>query len=439
MKPSPIYILCFTLQAAAATCSTESANHTSFQTDWRSCGDDASPNLECGKMKVPLDWSQPGGQQITLGLARLKAANNSTRIGSLIYNPGGPGGAATDFCRYQAQGIPVFGNALTTHFDIVCPDPRGIGTSSPVSCHPDLWNQRQTLFPKDSASFEKMVEHNPAFGQSCLDMTGDLVRHVDTTSVARDMEAIRVALGDGRLNWLGISYGTQIGAQYAELFPDNIRTMALDGNVDHSAPEIYTTAGEIETYEDVLTRFFDWCSQTPACALHGQDVAQIFDELVQRADANPIPAPGCLPTSSSTFAGTCFPNVTGEDIRFNVQASSKLTYKNDIPISVGWEYLGQVLKETLDGNATQLSSTIALNGNSTLWQGLAVGCLDWNHGTTTFEENMNRRNLANATAPHTQVHWLARPGEESPACPQSDRYEACPSDPDGQRGRTNQE
>ncbi len=100
-----------------------------------------------------------------------------------------------------------------------------------------------------------MVEHNKALGQSCLDRTGELLGHVDTVSVARDLEALRIALGDAKLNWLGISYGTMIGAQYAELFPENIRAMVLDGIVDHSASEIYATAGESVSYEDELNRF----------------------------------------------------------------------------------------------------------------------------------------------------------------------------------------
>ncbi|KAI1385698.1 Alpha/Beta hydrolase protein [Hypoxylon trugodes] len=386
-------ILYLTHQVAAAY-PTAPGNSTSFKIDWKSCGDDVPSGADCGQIEVPLDWSQPQGQQITLGIMRIKATNASTRLGSLIYNPGGPGGAATAFCGYQLQGKPIFGEALTSHFDIICPDPRGIGTSSPISCDPDLWNQRQTLFPEDSASFQQMIEHNRAFGQSCLDRSGDIVKHVDTISVARDMEAIRIALNDGKLNWLGISYGTMIGAQYAELFPENIRVMALDGNVDHSAPEIYTTMGEALTYEDELNRFFNWCTKNETCALHGQDVARLYDELVQQADSTPIPAPGCEPR-------VCFPNVTDEDIRFNIQGKGLLTYKKDIPIALGWGRLGARLNEAINGNATFLSSSMAESENSAIWQGLAVGCLDWNHDTATFEDYMYRRYLANATTPRT--------------------------------------
>jgi pimeloyl-ACP methyl ester carboxylesterase len=237
----------FEVACAAPTAPTPAGNE--FKIHWSSCSPNMPSNLDCGQLQVPLDWSQPSGKQIMLGMKRVKA-NSTTRIGNLIFNPGGPGGVATEFCQYQAAGFEVFSKESSAHFDIICPDPRGIGTSTPVLCDPDLWNQRQSVFPKDVKDFEEMVKINKAFGKSCLDRTGDLLRHVDTTSVVRDLEAIRIALNDGKLNWLGESYGTQIGAQYAELFPENIRAMVLDGNVDHSAPEIYALTAESSTYEN---------------------------------------------------------------------------------------------------------------------------------------------------------------------------------------------
>lgn len=389
----------FEVACAAPTAPTPAGNE--FKIHWSSCSPNMPSNLDCGQLQVPLDWSQPSGKQIMLGMKRVKA-NSTTRIGNLIFNPGGPGGVATEFCQYQAAGFEVFSKESSAHFDIICPDPRGIGTSTPVLCDPDLWNQRQSVFPKDVKDFEEMVEINKAFGKSCLDRTGDLLRHVDTTSVARDLEAIRIALNDGKLNWLGESYGTQIGAQYAELFPENIRAMVLDGNVDHSAPEIYALTAESSTYENELDRFFDWCSKNTMCALHGQkDLPHIFDNLVAEADKNPIPAPGCLATATGSLAGTCFPNVTGEDIRFNVEANGLLTYKNDISIAYGWEKLGMALNQSLEGNATLLSSSLATGENSAVWQGLAVGCIDWYHNATTFAQIKEKELVTEATSPRT--------------------------------------
>ena len=379
-----------------------SDNAPPFHIQWSKCDPAALPNLECGQVEVPLDWSNPHGPQITLGIMRIPATDPKTRIGSLMFNPGGPGGAATEFCEAQAKGTHVFREALTSHFDIVCPDPRGIGTSSPISCSADLWNRPQSVYPTDQTSYEKMVQANKAFGESCLELSGDIVKHVDTTSVARDIEAVRLGLKDGKLNWLGISYGTQIGQQYAELYPENIRTMALDGNVDHSGSESDTLFVESSTYENVLNLFFDWCNGNETCALHGQDVAGAFDDLVAKADKAPIPAPGCLATADGRTAGTCYPDVTGEDIRFNVQANGLLTYKNDNVVGYGWEKLGMVLNESIHGNATGLSSPLASNNNASAWQGQAVGCLDWVHSTTSFADNEYKQYMTRALAPHTK-------------------------------------
>ena len=212
MRQSPSLALLWAFSTAAFASPTKPAasNNHSFQIQWANCPGEMPSNLDCGQFQVPLDWSKPNGAQITLGMTRVNATDNSARIGSLVFNPGGPGGIATQFCQYQAMGVQIFSEATNKHFDIICPDPRGIGTSSPIRCDPDLWNQRQSLFPKDNASFEEMVQHNRAFGESCLNLTGDLFKHVDTTSVAKDIEAIRRALNDGKLNWLGESYGTQI-------------------------------------------------------------------------------------------------------------------------------------------------------------------------------------------------------------------------------------
>ncbi|KIW86891.1 uncharacterized protein Z519_12512 [Cladophialophora bantiana CBS 173.52] len=226
-----------------------------------------------------------------------------------------------------------------------------------------------------------MVKHNNAFGQSCLDLSGDFFKHVDTTSVAKNMEAIRVALNDGNLNWLGGSYGTQIGAQYAELYPNNIRAMVLDGDVGHSPSDVYLHAAESSTYEN-----------SP------------WSLLRLGRDKTPISAPGCLTTADISSAGTCFANVTGEDIRFNVQGNSYLTFKNGTSFSpCGWLKLGIALNDTFNGHATPLSSAMAnREKNSTVWPGLAVACLDWNHNTATFAQNKYKQQLESAIAPHTK-------------------------------------
>lgn len=181
---------------------------------WHNCTAADPPLLDCGELQVPLDWGDPSGKKITLGMVRAQAADASKRLGNLIFNPGGPGSAASQFVE-EAAG--VFTAGVLEHFDIIGLDPRGVGLSSRIQCDPDIFNERVSVFPSDQASFTKMVKKQRALGESCLSLTGPLLGHIDSVSVARDVEAVREALGDEKLNFLGLSYGSLLGATYAEL------------------------------------------------------------------------------------------------------------------------------------------------------------------------------------------------------------------------------
>lgn len=247
-------------------------------------------------------------------------------------------------------------------------------------------------FPQTEADFDKLVQHNKAVGESCLKLSGNIVKHVDTTSVARDFEAIRQALGDDKLNFLAFSYGTQIAAQYAELFPQNIGRFVLDGNVDHSGSETYTLVTEVATYESEFDRFAEWCGSSKDCALQGKDVAALFDKLVKRADTTPIPAPDCDGT-------VCREDVNGEELRFNAQGYLILK-----PYS--WPILGLALAQALEGNATILSTPLPVAdqaaANSALFGERAVGCLDWLHSSHSVSDILYKQQLTASIAPHTQ-------------------------------------
>ena len=143
--------------------------------------------------------------------------------------------------------------------DIVGLDPRGLGTSTPIKCDIDLWNERISYFPKTEVEYKKLVQHNTALGESCLKLSGDIVRHCDTTSVVRDFEAVRQAIGSANFNLLSFSYGTQIASQYAELFPHNVGRIVMDSNLDHSESEVSTLVTEVRAYETELDRFARWC------------------------------------------------------------------------------------------------------------------------------------------------------------------------------------
>lgn len=185
-----------------------------------------------------------------------------------------------------------------------------------------------------------------------------------------DFEAIRLALGNQPINFLGISYGTQVGAQYAQIFPNNIRTLALDAVDKHSGEEASAVLRESSAYDLSLTRFFEWASTNTASALKGQNVAKLWTKLIAEADKSPIPAPSCDGT-----ANTCYKNVTGEDILFNAQNLLTIpTASNPGADLLGdWGQLAQAIQLALQGNASALSTTF---GDQQNYVATVVTCLD---------------------------------------------------------------
>ncbi|CRG86140.1 hypothetical protein PISL3812_03143 [Talaromyces islandicus] len=367
-----------------------------YSIKWTNCSSTAAPRLECGSLDVPIDWKHPNGPQTTIGFQRLKASNATARVGPLFFNPGGPGGIASEFINATAHGEPILGENINEYFDLIGPDPRGIGTSTPIRCDPDIWNERVSAFPTTESGWQELLAYNKALGNSCRNMTGPLFEHVDTFSVAKDFEALRVALGGEKLNFLGLSYGTQLGATYAELYPHNIRAMVLDGNMDHSQSETSTLVGESNTYETVLHRFAEWCTKNSTCALYERDVLQIFDDLVATAAKSPIPAPACQ------VSGACRSNVTAEEILLNVQNYLLFEEANAAFGLPGWNDLGVALNDSLHGNASTLSTSLAFGETDPNFPGRAVSCLDWTHNTKSLSELLYKVQLGKAISLHTQ-------------------------------------
>jgi len=349
---------------------------------WAPCPYPGAPAaLQCASVVVPVDYAHPSGATTKVVVNRLPAQGGGRRIGSLVFNPGGPGGSGTEIVYGESVGAGFFSEGVRQHFDLIGLDPRGVGLSDPVRCDPAIFNDRVTLFPTDAAGYRRLVAHNRAFGESCRRLTGPLFGHVDTLSAARDLEVLRQALGEGPLNYLGLSYGTQLGSTYASLYPHRIRVMALDGALPHSLPATTLFADEENAYATELQRFAGWCARTTTCALHGRPVLPLFDRLVARADRDPIAAPGCA------TAG-CRPQVTGEDIRLNTQG--KLLFRSPIPFVApgGWNDLAVALRDAAAGDATALSSPLASSPDDPAMNagGLAVECLDWPDPAHSFAD-----------------------------------------------------
>ncbi|GAA4080959.1 alpha/beta fold hydrolase [Streptomyces shaanxiensis] len=255
--------------------------------DWKPCPQDAT--AQCGTLRLPVDRARPSGETFDMAVARRKATDPDRRVGVLLVNPGGPGASGVAFAVDQAKSH--FSADIQERFDIVGFDPRGVGRSHPVKCSTELLGQQPSVHPRNQAEFDRLAEFNRALREDCRRHTGPLFDHADTLSVVRDMDALRGALGEEKINYFGHSYGTLIGEQYAEEYGDRIRTMALTANIDHSLGAREFLVSSAAAAEDSFHQFVKWCDRTSSCALHGRDVTAVWDRLLARADRGEIRDP----------------------------------------------------------------------------------------------------------------------------------------------------
>ena len=366
-------------QAAA----TAAARAPSFSVDWAPCPN--APTKQCGTMQVPVDWSKPHAEQITVAVARRPADDPAGRIGTLFFNAGGPGDGEV---KYVVDDDSYFSPTLRARFDIIGVDPRATGGSGHVQCDVPILTPADTLFPHSEPEFQALLRHNRAVGLSCLQRTGSLMAHTDTVSVARDHEAARVALGVDQVSWLGISYGSQLAANYAELFPRRTRAMVLDSALEHSMPEGQQVADEMMAAEDSFNRFADWCDTAPECALRGQDVAAVYDRLVAGADQHPIPVDGALRP------------VTGEDIRMRTINFLAFKEPGRGGPDASWAGLSQGLALALDGNAAYFALPPVEYTQDELAMRLAIGCMEYVPQVHTWADMQQRIQMGRQLAPH---------------------------------------
>ncbi len=202
--------------------------------DWAACDDQPTlgVDLECATLEVPLDHGDPDGDTIDIALARVPANGDpDDRIGSLVFNPGGPGGSGIEFV---SSAVAVMPTEITEVFDIVGFDPRGVGASSAVVCDIEVDDNIALLEPGDDAGWQALLDDANGLADDCPAESLALAAYVGTNNAARDLDLIRAALGDDQLSYVGFSYGTRLGATYAELFPADVRALVLDGGVKPS-------------------------------------------------------------------------------------------------------------------------------------------------------------------------------------------------------------
>ncbi|MEC3981610.1 alpha/beta hydrolase [Amycolatopsis sp. H20-H5] len=347
--------------------------------DWQPCPGVAG--VDCGSVTVPIDWSNPGQGTIHVALARRKATDPAARIGSILMDPGGPGGSGTKAVKAGWTLSPE----VTRRFDTVGFDPRGVGDSNPVQCGKAESDAQYPELPRNTEDFRRLTEHNRLLGESCARLTGPLAGFVDTKSVVRDMDAIRAALGERRLTYYGVSYGTLMGQQYAETFPGHVRAMALDSNMDHSvANTAEFLRSQSEAVQETFDQFVAWCDRTPSCALHGQDVRAVLAEVYARADRGELTDP------------SSHRNITP------LELLHKITRDFYGP---AWTNVANGLASLRDPAAARAASAPAEDTVPSAF--LSVFCADWRVPVHSFAELDGYRRAQQSVAPDMKLSQLA--------------------------------
>lgn len=280
------------------------ARYTDQSIVWNSCGQ----GMQCADVYAPLDWDDPQGESITVFLTKHEATGE--KLGTLFVNPGGPGSGGANFVAESldyAVGAP-----LREHFDVVGWDPRGTGSSDSVRCFDDA-ELDEYLFgdPRDFSALERgsdawiaaAREDARAFGDACAAGTGPLLGTVDTVSTARDLDLLRHLLGDETLNYLGYSYGTFIGALYAELFPQRVGKLVLDGVLPPDVSMHEVVREQSKGFEASLRAYVADCLTRESCPFEGSVDTAMRDigSLIEQVDATPLHGPDGRWISSSTF------------------------------------------------------------------------------------------------------------------------------------------
>ncbi|MGW5866305.1 alpha/beta hydrolase [Streptomyces sp. NPDC055239] len=259
--------------------------------NWRECG---VPGFECSTMKAPLDYAKPDGKAIKLAVSRKKATGPGKRLGSLLVNPGGPGGSAIGYLQtYAALGYP---EKVRAQYDMAAVDPRGVARSEPVTCldgkQMDAYTQTD-ITPDDQRETTELSDSFKKFAAGCEKHSAEVLPHVSTVEAARDMDILRAALGDEKLTYVGASYGTFLGATYAGLYPDRVGRLVLDGAMDPSLPARRMNRDQTEGFETAFQSFAKDCVGRAECPLGteseadaGKRLKSLFDDL----DRTPIAA-----------------------------------------------------------------------------------------------------------------------------------------------------
>jgi pimeloyl-ACP methyl ester carboxylesterase len=331
-------------------------------------------DYECATVEVPLDYGDPGGAKLSIAVLRAPAKDPTARLGAVVVNPGGPGQA---FVERLATTYPVLSaafSAATTRFDVVTFDWRGVGRSAPIACSDDALFERlrsTDLTLETPGSVQAATELRTAFLSGCLAKADSrLLGSMNTENAARDLDRIREALGEEKLNYLGFSYGTWLGATYATLFPDRVRAFALDSATVLARDLEGDIAEQAASYELGFSRFFEACARDATCALRGAGAAasdpaavgKRLDALVDKAKAG-----GGLPAGAR--------KLTLLDLQFALADGLRTADWRGLASDLAAAEAGDATK-LLDGADGVMGRTTDGHYDTTLLGLLAIACVD---------------------------------------------------------------
>ncbi len=289
-EPKPVEISASPSSSGSAAAGDAPAGLEEFydqELTWTDCRD----GDRCTRVEVPLDYAEPDGPTIELSVLEVPAREQEGKVGALLVNPGGPGASGVD---YAAMAEAYFNRPILDHFDIVGFDPRGVGRSSPIDCLSDEQLDRFAAADPDPDDVPEQMESDALlreFGEGCLARSGALTRHMSTVEAARDMDVLRGVLDQPRMLYFGASYGTFLGGTYADLFPDKVGRMVLDGAIDPTVGLVQGAVVQAKGFETALRAYVGSCVDQGDCFLGDsvdEGIGRIQD-LLDQTDAEPLP------------------------------------------------------------------------------------------------------------------------------------------------------
>jgi len=339
---------------------------------WKPCESDSS--LKCARFSVPYDWSDPSVGSFSLYLVMRPANMRTARIGSMLVNPGGPGFGGS----YLAMGAEnYFSSDLLDRFDIVGFDPRGTGESTPAIDCVDNYDPYFAVdpTPDNEEEHEALIDSSKLFAEECAKRSGEILPWISTNAAVRDMNAIRAALGEDKISYFGFSYGSELGATWATMFPDTVRVAVLDGATDPDADYVQSGLDQAVGFEGQLDTFLERCSKDATCPFHnGSKTVKAFDALMAALDDTPLVvsksrAPVNLAVAMTAVAQAMYSSTMWEELEYALDAAQKGDGKGLLALND--QYYQRDPEGTYDNELEAFN---------------AISCLD-DPGPTTIEES----------------------------------------------------